>query len=205
MWAVKRSLRWRASTPLRQKGVTSVEVALLSIVFFMIVFIALELARLMYVYNTLQEVTRRAAHELANTAPADPDSPSILAVRRRAIFQQTGDYLVFAHPITINHVRVDYQALVRDSSDGSLKRVRTSPLPSSAAQNRAICMSNPNDQGCIRFVRVRICEPGGDGSCRQVKYVPAFPMVSFDMNLPTSSTITPAESLGFEAGSNPAL
>lgn len=203
MWAGNRPLRARQLHRSRQRGATAVEVALLCFIFFFVVFTTLELARLMYVYNTLQEVTRRAAHELSNTAPADPDSPSIVEVRRRAIFQQTGDNLVFGSPVTIDHVRVDYQSLVRDPTDGTLQRVATSPLPASAAINRHICMADPNNEGCVRFVRVRICEPGDAGTCTKVTYEPAFPLVPLSLKMPTSSTVTPAESMGFQGGMNP--
>lgn len=203
MWAAERFTRARRSPRSCQSGATAVEVALLCFVFFLLIFTTLELARLMYMYNTLQEVTRRAAHELANTPPADPDSAAIVAVRRRAIFQETADNLVLGSPVTIEHVRVDYQSLVRDPVDGTLARVETSPLPTSAAMNRKICMADPNDPGCVRFVRVRICEPGDAASCARVGYEPIFPMVTLPLKLPTSSTIAAAESLGFQVGMNP--
>ncbi|MES2901208.1 MAG: TadE/TadG family type IV pilus assembly protein [Pseudomonadota bacterium] len=203
MWAADHALPLRRPNRSRQRGATAVEVGLLLFLFFLVVFSTLELARLMYVYNTLQEVTRRAAHELANTPPADPNSPSIVDVRRRAIFQKTGDNLVLASPVTIDHVRVDYQSLVRDPSDGTLRRVATSPLPASAAANRQICMADPNNEGCVRFVRVRICDPDDAATCNKVDYEPAFPLVPLALKLPTSSTIAPAESLGYEGGMTP--
>ena len=202
--AIDCRLREPQSPRSRQKGATAVEVALLCFVFFFIVFTTLELARLMYVFNTLQEVTRRAAHELANSPPADPNSGAIIDVRRRAIFQETGDSLVLGNPVTVNHVRVDYQSLVRSSGDGTLSRVATSPLPSSAAANRKICMADPNNAGCVRFVRVRICQPGDAATCDAVDYVPAFPMVPLALKLPISSTVTPAQSMGFQLGLVPA-
>lgn len=203
MSVAERGVRAPRLHPSRQLGATAVEVALLFILFFLVVCFTLELARLMYVYNTLQEVTRRAAHELVNTAPADPDSAGILAARRRAIFQETGNELVLASPVTIDHVRVDYQSLIRDPSDGTLQRVATSPLPASAAVNRKICMADPNNEGCVRFVRVRICEPGDVNTCSRVEYKPAFPLVTLAIKLPTSSTVAPAESLGFQEGMSP--
>ena len=201
MWAGDRPLRARLMHRPRQSGVTSVEVGILCFVFFLIIFSTLELARLMYVFNTLQEVTRRTAHELANTPPADPDSASIVDVRRRAIFQKTGDDLALGSPVTIAHVRVDYQSLVRHA-DGTLQRMATSPLPASAAANRQICMTDPNNAGCVRFVRVRICEPGDAGSCNRVAYKPVFPLVPLTLKLPTSSTVATAESMGFRGVTN---
>lgn len=203
MWAGDRPPRMLLLHRLRQRGATTVEVAILCLVFFFVVYTTLELARLMYVYNTIQEVTRRAANELAKTSPAAPGSASIVDVRRRAIFQKTQDNLVLGSPVTIDHVRVDYQSLVRDPSSRTLQRVPTSPLPASAALNRQICMADPNSEGCIRFVRVRICDPAQAGTCARVPYVPAFPLVPLPLKLPTASTVATAESLGFLGGMKP--
>ena len=62
-----RSLQ-RQTVPRRtsQAGTTAVEFAITSIFFFLLVFGILELARIMYVFNTLQEVTRRAAAAAVN-------------------------------------------------------------------------------------------------------------------------------------------
>lgn len=53
-------------------GVFAVELAIVVLVFFTIIFGVVELARLMYVFNTLQEVTRRAAR-------AEPADDSIVS------------------------------------------------------------------------------------------------------------------------------
>lgn len=188
-----------------QAGATAVEVAILSIVFFLVVFGALELTRMMYVYNTLQEVTRHAASDLINLPPADPDSPAMMTVRRRAIFQQTGDHLILAAPVAVKHVRIDYLSLTRDPTDGSLKRVQTSAIPSCAAKNRQTCIADPNDAACVRFVRVRICEAGDASTCNPVRLQALIPVVDFRIDLPRSSTIATVESLGYLPGMAPCL
>lgn len=193
----------RLRRPSAQAGTAAIEIAVLSLVFFLVVFGALEMTRLMYVFNTLQEVTRHAASDLIKMAPAEADSSEMTAVRRRAIFQETGDDLILAAPITYKHVRVDYLSLVRDPTTGSLTRVPTSPLPSCAAKNRQTCMANPNDGACIRFVRVRICDPLNPGACDRVRYQSLVPLVDLNVPLPRSSTIATAESLGYLPGVAP--
>lgn len=185
----------------RQRGTTLVEVAILFGGFVLLVFATLELARAVYIYNTLQEVTRRAAAELALTAPADPDSGGILAVRRRAIFEGKDDALVMAAPVTVAHVRVDYMALTRDN-DGSMRRVPVVALPPCANSARRICMANPNAPDCVRFVRVRICAPGAPGECEPVGYRTALPLLTFGSMLPRATTIATVESLGFVPNTN---
>jgi hypothetical protein len=203
MLADSRAVGARSRRPSAQAGTAAVEVALLSIVFFLVVFGALEVTRLMYVFNTLQEVTRHAASDMINMAPAEADSTAMKAVRRRAIFQQTGDDLILAAPITFQHVRVDYLSLVRDPISGTLTRVPTWPLPTCAATNRQTCMADPNSAACIRFVRVRICDPLNPGTCDAVRYQPLLPLVDLNVALPRSSTIATAESLGYLPGMAP--
>ncbi|UUZ47579.1 pilus assembly protein [Massilia sp. B-10] len=47
--------------PGRSRGAIAVEFSLTALLFFTLIFGALEFARVMYIHNTLQEVTRRAA------------------------------------------------------------------------------------------------------------------------------------------------
>ncbi|MDT1883665.1 pilus assembly protein, partial [Acinetobacter baumannii] len=55
----------------RQQGVAAMEFSLVAIVFFLMFFGMLELTRAMYIVNTLQEVTRRAAALAANSDFSD--------------------------------------------------------------------------------------------------------------------------------------
>jgi hypothetical protein len=203
MLATNRLSGIRSRRPSAQAGTAAVEFALLAIIFFTVVFGVLELARLMYVYNTLQEVTRRAAQEVVTMAPADPETPAMIAVRRRAIFQESGDGLMLAAPVAVKHIRIEYLSLTRDISDGRMKMKPTSPLPSIPANNHMTCMADPNDPACVRFVRVRICKPGAPGDCEAVRCQLIFPLVNLEVNLPRASTIATAESLGFLPGMTP--
>src|SRR4051812_15383650 len=55
----------------REGGVYAVEFSLVALIFFVFVFGTIELSRAMYLFNTLQEVTRRAAAAAAVASPND--------------------------------------------------------------------------------------------------------------------------------------
>ncbi len=185
-----------------QKGVYAVEFSIVLIVILTFIFAVMELARAMFLFNTLQDVTRTAA---LGAATADyRDDGAMARVRQRAIFRTTPGLLVVGDPVTDEYVRIDYLALVR-GADGSMTMTPISKgaWPSCTARNRQICMQNPNDATCMRLVRARICKPGGEGSCDKVDYVPLMPLLSFPVTLPVSSTIVPAGTLGYEEGETP--
>jgi len=177
-----------------QRGVAAVEFAIVASVFFLFIFGAMELARVMYVFNTLQEVTRRAAVAAAN---ADFHEPALSSIRQKAIFRTSPGPLILGDPVTDDHVRIDYLALVRNA-DGSITptRIPTTDLPANPAQNRVICNSNANDPSCIRLVRARICETG-DNDCDRMTYKTIFPLITLSVKLPLATTIIPARSMGY--------
>lgn len=188
--------------PNAQAGTTAVEVALLAGLFFTLVFGAIEMARIMYVFNTLQEVTRRAAAAAVNVDPRD--SEAISKIKQNAVFRDSPGELTLGSPITDNHVRIDYLALTR-AADGSTKMepVNETSWPTCPGQNRQICMSNPNSPNCIRFVRVQVCDPAESGACDAVPSTLAIPTINFTVKLPRATTIVPAESLGYMPGMAP--
>ncbi|TFW29727.1 hypothetical protein [Massilia horti] len=59
-----------------------------------------------------------------------------------------------------------------------------SPMPHCAARNAPVCMKNLADSGCVRFMRVRLCQPGGEG------------MAALKIDLPWFTTVLPLEALG---------
>jgi len=72
------------STAHSQRGVAAVEFALIAVVFFMVLLGIAEFGRIMYVWNTTQEVTRRAARE---AVVRDFSAAETAAIKREAIFQ----------------------------------------------------------------------------------------------------------------------
>ena len=185
----------------RQQGATAVEFAILAMLFFTLVFGILEIARLIYLFNTLQEVTRRAA-ALAINSPFDADSQK--AVREQALLMDQGGYLVLGAPVTPAHLKLEYLSLSRINAN-TLAIPRVATLPADPATNRINCLTDPYGANCIRYVRVRVCQPSVGDGCDPVPYQMLFPLIKLSgLALPRSETTVPAQSLGFTGGSLPA-
>lgn len=180
----------------KEKGVAAIELALTLPILLTFVFGIIELARAMYICNTLQEVTRRAA---AMAVHADfSDGPAMQRLREQAIFRDSPGYLAFADPVTEEYVKIDYLSI---PATGNVPQPISGALPSSPAANLLTCTKNPYDSSCIRLVRVRICLPDGDrNSCDPVPYKTMTSYVGLPFNLPISTTIAQVETLGLPPG-----
>lgn len=196
--------RIRSRTRSRQDGAAAVEFALVVSLFFLIVFGIIELARLMYMYNTLAEVTRRAARAAANIAFTDNNALNV--ARKRAVFNEGTGALPFGDPITWEHIRIEYLFLGPSVGGRELQIIPPGSLPASPAQNRINCMADPFNMNCIRAVQVRICREGiAAGACTPVPYQTLMPLINLPVPLPTSRTIVTAETLGYQTGDTPGL
>lgn len=182
-----------------QSGLAAMEFAMVSVVFFIAVFGVIELGRLVYVFNTLQEVTRRAASAAANTNPADTSAMD--QVRQQAIFRNSAGMLALADPVSDQHVRIDYLQLSRDASGVHMTAIPATSIPSCPAANHKACLTDPNGASCVRLVRVRICDPANMADCDPVRYKPLVSLINLPINIPTSTTIVTAETLGYTPGS----
>jgi uncharacterized membrane protein len=187
---------WRRRTA--HGGAFIVEFALLVVAFLTLIFGVIEIARYMYVINTLQEVTRRAASAAANVDFSNEAAKSV--VRQNAIFRTASGGLVLADPVSDSSIRIDYLAIVKSNGVSTPTPIPGNALPSSPARNRFICKGHPNDAGCVRLVRVRVCDAGVAGRCEPVRFQTILPFVALPIDLPVSSTIVSAETLGFTAG-----
>jgi hypothetical protein len=177
------------------------EFALTVVVFLGALFFVIEAARAIYLVNTLQEATRRAAHAAAVSDFSD--TAVMNAVRQNAVLRDTPGALVLGDPVTDAHIRIDYLSLARAGGGGMTPTpIAASDLPACPARARINCALDPNGASCIRLVRVRVCAPGG-GDCDPVPYRPILPLVTMGYALPVSTTIVRAESLGFAPGSAP--
>ncbi|HEY0488427.1 MAG TPA: TadE/TadG family type IV pilus assembly protein [Telluria sp.] len=186
----------------RASGAYSVEFAIVVVVFLAFVFGIIEIARAMYVVNTLQEATRRAATAVARIDFRD--TAALDRARQRAIFRDSAGELVLGHPITDAHLRIDYLALVRGGTGVmTLTPVGAGAMPACPGRNRLTCTADPNDPSCIRFVRVRVCAADDTSQCKQVRYTPTVPLVDLPLDLPRSTTIALAETLGYTPGMTP--
>lgn len=185
--------------PRRQRGTFAVEFAIILMLLLVLLFGIVDLARLMYIYNTLQDTTRQAAFGASVTDYRDRNALDLL--RQQAIFRTTPGGLVLGAPITDSSIQIDYLALVRNAdATQTLTPIAPGDMPSCPARNRVTCAGNPNDPQCIRFIRARICDPADASACAPVHFQSLFGLFPSGAVLPTSTTIVPAETLGYSAG-----
>lgn len=182
----------------KQHGVAAVEFAIVALIFFLLFFGIVEVARAMYIVNTLQEVTRRAAAFASNTDFSK--DASMQKVRERAIFRDSPGFLLFAEPVTDEHIAIDYMRIQKTGNSMTLVPIPSGALPASPEVNFANCQANPYGESCIRLVRVRVCETASADACQPVGYQTLVSLVPFTFALPASVTIVPAETLGLPAG-----
>lgn len=185
-----------------QRGVAAVEFAFVAIVFFLVVFGTIELARIMYMYNTLADVTRSAARAAANI---DWDDTAALdRAKQHAIFRNSPGELPFGAPVTDKHILIDYMYLEQSGGTIRMKPI-TGSMPTCPGRNRHNCLTNPYSSSsssadvCVRLVRARICKLNSP-NCENVGYQTLFSLFDLGVPLPTSTTIVTAETLGYHSG-----
>ncbi len=182
--------------PRQQRGVVTVELGLTLLMFLTCIFAFIELARALYLWNTVQEITRQAARMAAVTDFSD--AGALATVREGALFRSAPGRLFGGGLISDAYVRIDYLAL---DNAGQLQPVAA--LPGCPKQNLINCLNDPNGTSCIRFVRVRLCQPGL-AACN-VPYVPMLALLTplftrADFVLPDGKTEVRAETLGYRPG-----
>jgi hypothetical protein len=155
-----------------QRGTAAVEFALIAIVFFTLLLGIIEFGRVLYVWNSVQEVTRRAAREAVVLWVDQADT-----ARSRALFG--GASLPAGAEITASNIDIEYLSAVGTPAS----------LPSSPADNVAACLDPSRTGSCIRFVEV---------SLSGARYVPMIGLFTFlSIDIPASTVVMPAESLGY--------
>jgi hypothetical protein len=181
-------------------GSVTIEFSLVLVLLLTLVLGVLELARAMYLFNALQDVTRRAA---ALAAQADfSDASAMDKVRQRALLRDSPGAMTWGAPVTDRHIRIDYLSLGNAAAPLILP-IPAAALPACPANNQINCMRNPYGASCIRLVRARICDPAQAGACAHVRYQTMLSFIALPMDLPLATAITPAETLGAAAGAVP--
>jgi len=173
-----------------QHGTTAVEFAMTAMVFVIFIFGLIELSRALYLWNTMAEVTRRAARGAAITNFSD--SAAMDLVRRKALFRSTAGGLPMGGVITDAYLAISYLR----------SNLAPATVPDCPAQNVINCAADPDGASCIRFVKVQLCVPGGAG-CTRVPYTSMLALDSLfsgSFHFPTFATVTPAGSLGYRPG-----
>ena len=159
----------------RARGAAAVEFALVAGMFFMLIFGALEFARVLYIHNTLQEVTRRAAREMTVRWIDDEDT-----ARKLALFGAAS--LPGGAEITKASIKIEYL-----NSAGTA----VTNLPADPGDNLSACGDAARVSDCIYSVRVSIAP--------DVYYSPMISLIKLlPIELPESSVTMHAESMGFE-------
>jgi len=176
----------------RQRGVSTIEFAFISILLFVLLFAIIEFGRMFYVFNTVQEVTRRAAREAVvrwtdNTSQNDARTMALFESANMPAYAD-----ISAATITIEYLTANGDTLTK--------------TPTNPADNISACVNPTGKVDCIAFVRVSI--PG-------VAYIPLFgffsgiqlpmmpftdtPLLTVNLTIPIpESTVTmPAESMGY--------
>lgn len=182
-----------------QDGAAAVEFAFVVVLLVVLLLGIVELGRFLYIFNTVQEVTRRAAREAVVSCT---DSGTQDGIRSRAVLGTgaTGAVLPAGGEITDARVVIDYL----DKNQASIGRYIACPSPYNG--NISKCEADAAD--CIKFVRVRLCDYQNQNRCNPVKYVPMIGLFSpkgltdmqvidLGIDIPGSTVIMPAESLGY--------
>lgn len=158
----------------RQRGVAAVEFAIVCLLFFTILFAILEFGRMLYVYNTMQEVTRRGAR-----AAVVRWIDQTAAIKSIALFG--GAAIPAGAEVTAANITIEYLNKAGGPS---------APLPADPGDNLSACGNILLTASCIYSVRVSIVG---------VTYSPMVSLFSFlGIALPPSAVTMHAESLGFE-------
>lgn len=170
----------------KERGATAVEFAIVAMLFFTIVLGIMEFGRVLYIWNTVQEVTRRAARE----AVVRNFSSDVGAIQREAVFQQGSIgtvYLPAGLEISNANIKINYL-----NADLAV----ASPMPADPPDNISACNDITRVASCIRYVEACVAI---SGDCSEsVTYVPMVGLFSFlGIDIPVSRVIMPAESLGF--------
>lgn len=111
----------------RQKGIYTVEFAIVGTALFIILFGAIEVARALFAYNTLAEATRRGARVAAVCSAGD-----VARAQRATVFSVAGEDGSDASPILkgldVGDVTVDYldEDGATGAAGGDIKYVRVS-------------------------------------------------------------------------------
>ena len=159
---------------IRQQGVAAVEFAIVSLLFFTILFGILEFGRMLYLYNTMQEVTRSGARA-AVVRWVDQTA----TIKSIAFFGGTA--IPAGAEVTSADMKIEY--LNKAGTEAS-------PQPLDPGDNLSACGDNTRTAECIYSVRVSIVG---------VSYRPMVNLFNFlNIALPTSTVTMHAESMGFQ-------
>lgn len=170
----------------QQRGVAAVEFAIIATVLFIVLFGILEFGRLFYIFNSVQEVTRRAAREAVVRGHTKADQDEAINL---ALFGAGS--LPAGAIINTSKVKIEY-----------LNRAM-GPIATPPADNIEECLTASTS--CIAFVRVSITDVTYDPMVSLFSGIDitSFPFnenpikIDFRIPIPASTVTMPAESMGY--------
>ncbi|WP_342113832.1 TadE/TadG family type IV pilus assembly protein [Pseudoduganella sp. OTU4001] len=163
----------------RQRGAAAVEFALIGGLLIALIYAIFEFSRMLFVYSSMQEITRRGARE-ATVRWVDQTS----TIKRLALFGSTT--LPGGPEVT------DANIFIRYLQANGIDEVTTTPLD--AGDNLAACIDATRTTECIMYVEV---------SVQNVVYTPVIfkpgkmSVSKIATTLPRATTTVYAESMGF--------
>jgi hypothetical protein len=177
-----------------QQGAAVVEFALVAVPFLLLLLGAIEFGRLMYLWNTVQEVTRNAARQAVVTDFTH--AGEIAAIKKEAVFgvgSASKYFLPAASEVSNETVVIRYL----NASYGEV-----APKPSSPADNVAACADSGRANQCIAFVEACVSTDGQTcASSIEITSLLSLPIpLPGALKIPLSTVRMPAESLGFRPG-----
>lgn len=189
-WAIMASSHVRQIKRSGQRGAAAVEFALIAIVFFTLLLGIVEFGRFLYLFNTVQEVTRNAARMQVVRWVTEK-----CAVQRAAVFQSGISCDVVSLPagpeVTNAKISIGFYNTYADALDQA-DELTLDYSGMDSTVNLDNCLLK-NDK-CIRFVRASFTDAQGNSN---LQYVPMIPLFSYlNISLPGSTVIMPAESMG---------
>ena len=186
---MKRLLSPLSQPRVTQGGVAALEFALVALPFFLLLLGVMEFGRLMYLWNTVQEVTRNAARQAVVTYYLDGATD---AIRYSAVFRTTAGNLPGSSEISDAMVSIKYL----DAAGATIPNSKLAP--EAAGGNITACLDITSSYSCIKFVEVSI-QSCANTTCGPVAFQPMTGLFSFlsGLTLPLSTVRMPAESLGF--------
>ncbi|WP_426162593.1 TadE/TadG family type IV pilus assembly protein [Pseudoduganella sp. R-34] len=165
----------------RQSGAAIVEFAIIGGLLLAFIYAIFEFGRMMFVYNTMQEISRRGAREAAVRWMSDADQTDI---RKYAVFGATR--LPGSMEITDENVKIRY--LQANGVDPVINP------PADAGDNMAACNDVLRTASCVMYVEVKV----KDVVFTPLIFKPGSVTVSKPANtMPEATTVVYAESLGF--------
>lgn len=169
-----------------QRGAAAVEFALVASLFLLLFLGIVEFGRFLFLFNSVQEVTRCAARQAVVRWTDQVDG-----IQRACVFREgeAGEVSLPGAP-EVTNLKLSIRFVYNLAGDP------TSPLPGSPEDNIRACAEGP-PASCIRFVEASIRDCSGD-PCQPVSYQPLIGLFPYlDIDIPHSTVRMPVESLGY--------